>query len=218
MPAVSSPVARLLWLLVVAVSVVLGSTSCGSSPRGVSQSAAVGSSAGPSPPVITSPGAGAGSDNPACRPLNAAVMNLADFPVPVSRIPPESKTNISPGLSICTYGDEPDPKLLSLNALILVQMTPQALDLQHQSAREAVTEGSPDCVSGTIRQLGPSSRIGWFSFFCVGKPGSVRGGWIQNGDVYLLNLNSLTRADRTSGQRLDSYEAVARAVSAHVPA
>jgi hypothetical protein len=217
MPVVSSRVARSLCLLVATVSVVLGSTSCGSPPRGVSGSGLGGSSAGHGPPVVTSPGAGAGNDNPACRLLNAAVIDAADFPVPVSRIPAESKANVSPGLSICTYGDEPDPKLLSLNELSLLRLTPQALRLHHQSAREAVTQDSANYVSGTIRQRGPSDGIGSFSFFCIGKPGSVRGGWIQNGNAYLLNLNSLTRADRTSGQRLERYEATARVISAHVP-
>lgn len=203
-------------LVVVLTGLVLGAASCsGSSPQPALSSGTV-------PPAATSPSprqtptAGHSDANPACSLVDERVLAAADFPLPVARIPAESTANAAAGMSVCTFGDQPDPKLLSLNALSLLQITPQGLKAHRQSAMDAITQERAECVTGTIRQRGPSNGIGSFSFFCIGRPGSVRGGWIQNSDVYLLNLNSLTRADHTPAQRLDRYETVARAIAANV--
>ncbi len=155
-------------------------------------------------------------DNTACRAVNAKVLEVADLPAAVALIPEQSA--VRDGVSMCTYGDEADPHLLSLNSLILTVDTPGFRDSRNLSPQaDAGLDTKSLCAPGTIRQLGPDAGIGSYARFCIGTPGSSRGGWIVNGSVCHLSFYSPRDAKRSTGERLSRIEAIAKAVDVNLP-
>ena len=121
-------------------------------------------------------------------------------------------------MGMCNYGDTPDPQFISINFLGLIVVSPTFLAEHHQTAFAAATVGldDADCVAGTIRRLGGDAGIGSKSVICVGKPGSVRGGWSQCGSGFFLSYYSPLDAQHSAASRLDNFERLARAVSAKI--
>jgi hypothetical protein len=121
-------------------------------------------------------------------------------------------------VSLCSYGDEPDPSLLSVNSIYLIETQPAFLTAHHTTAFAEATAGldSKACVPGSIRRLGLGSGVGSKAVLCVGKPGSVRGGWAQCGNGFYLSYYSPPDAERSVRVRLDNFQKIAQAVAAKI--
>ncbi|HJQ42093.1 MAG TPA: hypothetical protein VJ831_03315 [Jatrophihabitantaceae bacterium] len=119
---------------------------------------------------------------------------------------------------MCSYGDEPNPTLLSVNAIYLIETQAAFLAAHHTTAFAAATVGldSTGCVSGSIRRTEVGPGVGSKAVLCVGKPGSVRGGWAQCGQGYFLSYYSPPDAERSVDSRLDNFHKIAQAVATKI--
>lgn len=140
------------------------------------------------------------------------MIRAARFTAPVVEVTGQSRT--TPDGAWCTYGDVANDKELSLNSLILLVQTPQAIRAHRLSARKAAMSAADLCQPDSTRELGTDGGIGSFAYFCIGQPGSSRGGWIQGADVYSLEVYSPNDADASTTERLNQFEEVAKAISA----
>ncbi len=150
----------------------------------------------------------------ACELITPDVLKAARFTYRVLRRTTSNGAGKN-GASAWTYGDDPNPADLSSNFLALLVMTPASLAAQHTTARkEAVAIASP-CPANAVRQLGPSGGVGSYAYFCVKQSHAPAGGWLQGGDVYLLEVGSPDVDYGTTAQRVSEFESVARAISAN---
>jgi hypothetical protein len=163
----------------------------------------------------TSSGTSTAAEHAACRYLTSEIVAKVRFNFTVNLIKDRADRG---GVSVCSYGDEPDPALLSVNSIYLIEMQPAFLTAHHMTAFAEATAGldSKGCVPGSIRRLGVDSGVGSKAVLCVGKPGSVRGGWAQCGNGYYLSYYSPPDADRSVRARLDSFQTIAQAVAAEI--
>jgi hypothetical protein len=63
-----------------------------------------------------------------------------------------------------------------------------------------------------------SSGIGEWALDCVGTPGALHGGWVQNGYVWYMQLLTNEEGILPFDQRLDAFEQVMRSVSVRTAA
>jgi hypothetical protein len=117
------------------------------------------------------------------------------------------------GVSFCEYGDEPNLNLISVSSILLLDIPPTAQRAQHKTARQAALAAADMCVTGSLRELGPTGGVGSFAAFCVSTPGSVRGGWVQKEDVFSLSYFTPSDAQGSVADRLARFQAIAAAVS-----
>jgi hypothetical protein len=151
----------------------------------------------------------------ACRYLTSDIVAKVEFNYTVNRIKARADRG---GVSLCGYGDEPDPALLSVNSIFLIETQPAFLIAHHATAFAEATAGldSKGCLPGSIRHLGVGSGVGSKAVLCVGKPGSVRGGWAQCGNGYYLSYYSPPDTERSVRARLDNLQKIAEAVAVKI--
>lgn len=149
----------------------------------------------------------------ACRYITPGVIALGHFDVSVSKVTDSPGRD---GVSFCEYGDEPNPNLIGVSSILLLDIPPTAQRAQHKTARQAALAAADMCVTGSLRELGPTGGVGSFAAFCVSTPGSVRGGWVQNDDVFSLSYFTPSDAQRSVADRLARFQAIATAVSRNI--
>lgn len=112
------------------------------------------------------------------------------------------------GLSDCTYTAD------VIDAVSLFAISPVFLGAHDVTARAYLRQvvESPSCVEHTERELA-SSGIGEWALACVGTPGALHGGWVQNGYVWYMQLLTNEEGALPFDQRLDAFEQVMRSIS-----
>jgi hypothetical protein len=148
----------------------------------------------------------------ACDLITPAVIRAADFTYRVVRQTKVSRVDKN-GASACSYGDDPDPTHISSNFLALLVMTPAALSAKHATAASAARTIASPCPANAVHQLGANSGIGSYAYFCVKPQHAPSGGWIQDGNAYLLEVGGPNVVYGTARQRAIEFESVATAIA-----
>jgi hypothetical protein len=195
------------------VGIVAISAACSGSPEG-SRLSSVGATPGQHQQTSSSD-TSASAEHDACRYLTSEIVAKVQFNYTVNRIKDRADSG---GVSLCSFGDEPDPTLLSVNVIYLIETQPAFLTAHHTTAFAAATSGldSSGCVNGSIRRVDVGSGVNPRAVLCVGKPGSVRGGWAQCGDGYYLSYYSPPDADRSVPARLHNFQKLVQALAAKI--
>lgn len=148
----------------------------------------------------------------ACDLITPDVIKAAHFNQPVERQTRSADTG-KQGISSCSYGDDPDPRHIRLNYLLLVVMTPASLAAHHTTAEDQAKASSYPCTANQIREIGPTSGIGRHAYFCASKQHAPAGGWIEGDNLYLLEVGTPPVDYGTTAQRAIEFESVARAIA-----
>lgn len=187
---------------------------CGGSPRSAASTVVRTSTTGGAPSAPVTPVA-TESAKTACDLITPDVINAADFTYRVVRQTPSSGFGKS-GISACTYCDDPDTTHISFNFLALLILTPAALTAQHTTAMNEAKANASPCAADAVREFGPTEGIGNHAHFCVKRAHSPAGGWVQDGNLYLLEVGSPDIDYGTTKDRETEFESVARAIAPNV--
>jgi len=150
----------------------------------------------------------------ACRYLTA---DIARTTVPRAVHKVTDLTLAEKGMSLCLYGDEPDPKLLSLNTIDLDQRNSAALRAAGLNGREAVEQATREsCVPAHVQALDASSGIAPWAEMCLRRRGPVQVARTFGPDAYVLSTYALGDK-RDVASRFKDLEAAARAIVNAMP-